>query len=207
MPIFVPSSGALGLEANINYVTAVNDCAYNIGTNISLWDEWNISYAFSPEFNAPFNMGFFYGQGCPGLLTVVLNFYADPYSDNPADWGLYYKIGNTGTETLIDNLASGRATYDDCVEYNVSVSTKGGVGQSGNTVYVGVRKIGKTATPAYYDAIFGTVCPDSLNFDFGGTYDYPGACPGVYSDFIESAAYSKVAITVAVGKLGLISTC
>ena len=39
MPIFVPGSGALGLEANINYVTVVNDCAYNIGTNISSTDK------------------------------------------------------------------------------------------------------------------------------------------------------------------------
>lgn len=207
MPTFVPGTGALGLEADLHQVSSTNGCAANENIDISLWTEWNYSYAFSPEFNAPFNMGFFYGQGCPGYLTVLVNFYADPYNDNMASWGLYYKTGTTGTETLIDNLASGRGAYDDCLEYNVSISTKGGLGQSGNTVYVGIRAIGKAATPAYYDAQLSPACPNTLNFDYGGTYDYPGACPGVISDFLESAVSMKVGITVAVDKSGYVSTC
>lgn len=208
MATFVPGSGALGLQANLYQVAFDNGCSEFASNNVSLWEQWNISYAFSPEFNAPYNMGFFYGQGCPAILAVQVNFYADPYNDNMASWGVYYKVGTTGTETLIDNLSVNRATYDDCVEFDVTLSTKGGVGQSGNTVYVGIRAIGKAATPAYYDAIVGgTGCPNTLNNDYGGTYDYPGSCPGQYSDFVESTVNTKVAITVAVNKSGFVSTC
>lgn len=215
MPTFLAGSGPLYLgDTNYNlssliYVVSDNGCAIDdFSGGVSLYHQWNINYAFSPDFGAPYNMGFFYGQGCPGILDVGVNFYADPYNENFADWGVYYKTGTTGTETLIDNLASGRATYDDCVQYTNTVSTKAGLGQSGNTVYVGIRKIGKAATPAYYDAISGGLgCPNTLNYDYGGTYDYPGSCPGQYSDFLESSTSYKVRITVAVDKSGYVVTC
>lgn len=215
MPSFVGGSGALYLgDINYNpngiyYIAADGGCANDdISSGVSLYNQWNINYAFSPEFNAPYNMGFFYGQGCPGILQANVNFYADPYNENFADWGVYYKVGTTGTETLIDNLASSRATYDECVESVITVSTKAGLGQSGNTVYVGIRKIGKAATPANYDAVLGGGgCPNTLNYDYGGTYDYPGSCPGQYSDFLESGISMKFSITVAVNKSGYVVTC
>lgn len=208
MPTFVPGTGALGLVANINQVAYDNGCATNYITNYSLYDAWNSDYAFSPEFNAPYNMGFFYGQGCYGTLEVAVNFYVDPYNDNFASWGVYYKVGTTGTETFLDSLATDRANYNDCLYFYAYISTKGGIGQSGNTVYVGVRAVGKAATPAVFDAIpGGQGCPNTLNNEYGGTYDYPGVCPGPYSDFLESSIVMKVAITVAVTKSGYVQTC
>jgi len=212
MPSFIAGSGPLSLgDSNYNlssiyYVAVENGCAIDQPNGVSLYDQWNETYRFSPEFNAPYNMGFFYDQGCAGTLVILVNFYADPYSDNPANWGVYYKVGTTGTETLIDTLA-GRATYDECTEYRAYVSTKGGLGQSGNTVYVGIRRIGKSATPAYYDAAAGTECPNTNNNDYGGTYDYPGTCPDQYSDFLESSFSVKAALTVDVDKSGYIVTC
>jgi len=214
MATFLAGSGPLFLGdpylnySSIYYVASENSCLYDdTSGGFSLYHQWNTNYAFSPEFNAPYNMGFFYGQGCPGTIQADVNFYVDPYNENFADWGLYFKVGTTGTETLIENLGYNRSSYDECVRYIFPVSTKGGLGQSGNTVYVGIRKIGKAATPAYYDAVGVTYCPGSLNYDYGGTYDYPGSCPGQYSDFLESSFAMKFGITVAVDKSGYVVTC
>jgi len=206
MPTFVPGSGALSLYADIWQVGNDNGCA-KVLDEYPLETMWNQIYMFSPEFNAPYNMGFFYGAGCPAELTVFANFYADPYNDNPADWGVYYKVGNTGTELFIESLGYARSSYDECVVMpNYFISTKGGLGQSGNTVYVGVRKIGKVATPAVYDADMGDACPNSLNLTYGGTYDYPGSCVQ-FSANVESADAVQISITVAVDKNGTVKTC
>lgn len=207
MATFVPGSGALGLYDTLWQVAFNNGCA-KVQDEYSLETLWNQSYAFSPEFNAPYNMGFFYGAGCPALLGVYANFYADPYNENFADWGVYFKVGTTGTETFMESLGYDRSGYDECVLIGgqFSISTKGGLGQSGNTVYVGVRKIGKVATPAYYDADSGNACPNTANNTYGGTYDYPGSCVQ-FSTLVESTDEVVISITVAVDKNGYVQTC
>ncbi len=207
MATFVPGTGALGLQANINTIAFDNGCSnYSTTTGYSLYQEWNLNYIFAPEFNAPYNMGFFYGQGCPGNLRININFYADPYNESLASYGLYVKVGTTGTEYLIATLD---AFGTRCDTTDANFSTKGGIGQSGNTVYVGVRFSGKSATPIQYDAVeyagFDN-CPDTNNGDWCGTYDYPGS-GAAFGVNVYSALITYMGMTVNVDKNGYFVTC
>lgn len=203
MPSFVPGSGALSLRDNINSVAAANGC--NNYIDYSIWGEWNNNYAFEPDFTAPYNMGFFYGAGCPAYLHVSIDFYADPYNDNIGSWGVYYKVGTTGTETFISSLSVDRVYYYECITYIVTIPTKSGIGQSGNDVYVGIRNQGKGATPAEFFGEISNPCPGDVAPGYCcGTYDY-GGYP--LSGFMESAVTTTYGITVRVDKSGYVVTC
>lgn len=202
MPTFVPGTGALSLRNDIKTIAVNNGCSEGVYTDISLYDMDINAYQMG---STPSGMGEFYGQGCPAILDVYANFYADPYSDSPASWGIWYKVGTTGTETLICSGDQIGISPTCTGAFTVNIATKDGIGQSGNDIYVGVRTQGKSVLSGYYDAQGSGGCPDTNNGTYIGTYDY--ACGAVYNAIGTSGAIMSVFITISVDKAGYVIAC
>jgi len=203
MATFIGGSGAVGLGNDIGGIAVDNGC-YELarGSQVSMWEMWNLVYYFGTDFSSPYNFGFFYGQGCPGLIVASLNFYVDPYNESTAAYGYYYTpYGNT--ETLIATLDNYGTT---CSSTTVRVNTKF-LGQGGNDVFLGIRKTGSPYTGVQYDRD-QPGCPDTNNGDYGGTYDYPGSCPGQFIFYgLQSATSNSAGLTANVDKSGYFVTC
>jgi len=206
MATFIGGSGAIGLGNDIGGIAQDNGCYEGSrGVQVSMWEAWNLVYYFGLDFTSPYNFGFFYGQGCPGVFTTHLNFYTDPYNESLASWGVYQKqTGNS--EQVIATLDSAGLL---CTEMGSTFVNTKFTGQTSNTVTVGVRSATKSPASAVYDANTGTnVCPDTRDGTYGGTADYPSACAGQVTVSVSSAVVNtKVAITVDVNKSGFITTC
>ena len=205
MATFIGGSGAVALGNDICGIAFDNGCHDGSrGTTVSMWEMWNLAYYFGVDFGSPYNFGFFYGQGCPAILSPYLNFYTDPYNESTAAYGYYYKATG-GTETLIATLDNYGLSCG--IAGSPRISTKF-VGQSTNTTYVGIRSSGKLPISVQYDANIGsTSCPDTNNGDYGGTADYPSGCPGQASVSVSSGNTSYIAVTANVDKSGLFVTC
>lgn len=202
MPTFVPGTGALSLRNDIKTIAVNNGCSEGVYTDISLSDMDLNAYRMG---STPSGMGEFYGQGCPAIIEVYANFYADPYSDNPASWGIWYKVGTTGTETLICSGDQIGINPTCTGPFTVYIATKDGIGQSGNDVWVGVRTQGKSVLSGYYDAQDTGGCPNTSPGFYIGTYDY--ACADVYKLSGTSGAVTTFYITISVDKAGYVIAC
>ena len=205
MTSFIPGSGAIGLGTDIGGVAQDNGCYEGSrGVQTSMWEMWNLVYYMGVDYGAPYNFGFFYGQGCPGLLSTYLNFYTDPYNESLASWGVYQKATGA-SEQIIQSLDAAGLS---CTQLGANYFNTKIIGQSGNTVTVGVRSSTKSPQSAVYDGnTSAEACPNTRDGTYGGTADYPSYCSGQLTVFMESQVNSKVSITVDVNKSGYITTC
>jgi hypothetical protein len=205
MPTFIGGSGAIALGNDIGGVAQDNGCYEGSrGVQVSMWEMWNLTYYMGLDFTSPYNFGFFYGQGCPGYLSAYLNFYTDPYNESLATWGLYQKA-NGASEQVIQTLDSAGLT---CTLLGSQAYNTKTLGQSGNTVTVGVRSATKSPASAQYDGDNSAAgCPDTNYDSYGGTADYPSSCPGQLTATVNSSSTSYVSITVNVDKSGYFVTC
>ena len=201
MATFIGGIGEIGLGYDIGGIAQDNGCFEGTrGVQVSMWEQWNLVYYMFPYYNAPYNFGFFYGQGCPAQLRSYLNFYADPYSEDTGAFSYFYSIG---TDYEIDALSN----YNQvCNQGPVTYIPTKNVGQSTATVYMGVRSTAKSPASVNYDADTIT-CPDTANNTYGGTLDYPSSCAGQATVSVSSATVSDIFLTVAVNKSGFFVTC
>jgi len=205
MATFIGGSGAIGLGNDIGGIAQDNGCYENArGSQVSMWEMWELVYYMGVDYASPYNFGFFYGQGCPGYLYAYLNFYTDPYNESLASWGLYQKaIG--ASEQIIQSLDNAGLT---CNLLGSQVYNTKTLGQDGNDVTVGVRSATKSPQSAEYDGSNDAAsCPDSNNGNYGGTADYPSFCLDQLKSGVTSANSSYVSITVNVNKSGYFVTC